>query len=125
MVCKLRNLKEVACQPAHQSTRPVLIVEFKVKALQFIEQIRPYISLNSNTEGMPPVCHNVVTPRPKHICKGDYCHHNKECPILALWKQLIHRCPGNKRKRKVDKCNHYGASHVEYKYPSMWFEISK
>ena len=87
---EFRDLEQISGQTAHQIAGPYFVIEFEVQCLQMTEQVGTDVRLDTDTERMAPVGHDIVADRAKNICKAEDQHHQEECPVGVVRKQGIH-----------------------------------
>ena len=123
MVGQLRDLKQVAGDPAHELAGAVLVVKGKGEILHMMEQVPPDIRLHAYAQQVPPVGDDEVKDALEHIGPRQQRHNHKKGGKELLGQKGLHRAAGHDGKRQVHHANAQGARHVQRKQLPVGFVI--
>ena len=123
MVRELRDLEQVAGDPAHELAGAVLVVKGKGEVLHMMEQVPPDIRLHAYAQQVPPVGDDEVKDALEHIGPRQQRHNHKKGGKELLGQQGLHRAAGHDGKRQVHHANAQGARHVQRKQLPVGFVI--
>ena len=125
VVGKLRQLKQVGGQPAHQLAGTVRVIKIIAELLHMPEQIRPDVRLYPDAEGMAEIADNVVEYGPQNIKGHGRGHQGKKHLILSVGQQIIQGFPGHQREGQIDEGDQHRAGDVHGKQTFMISEVMK
>ena len=105
VVGKLRDLEEVARQPAHELARAVVVKKAHVQLLHMNEEVAADVRLHADAEGVAPVGDDIVQKRAHKEGRHHHGHHGEKRAVLLIGQKIVHRLARHEREGKVDKGN--------------------
>ena len=125
MVGQLRDLKQLAGEPAHQGAGAVAVIVAEIQLLHVPEQVPADIRLHQDTEGVAVIADDVGHHRPHRKRDAHRRHHCEKGLISTLGQQLIHAPAGDVGEGQIDQCNDECADHIQNEQPPMGLEIGQ
>ena len=125
VVRQLRQLEQVAGQPAHQLAGAVAVIEIEAQFLNVVVQVAADVRLHPDAEGVTPVGHHEIKPRPQQIGGHHHGHNDEKRPELPLGEPRVHGGAGHQRERQVDARDQERAGHIQRKQPPVGLEIGE
>ena len=123
VVSKLRDLKKVAGQAAHELAGAVAVIKVITEALHMAEQVAPDVGLDADAEGVAPVGDDVIKPGAQQIGHGQDPHDREEQAVGVLRQQALHRAARDDREGQIDRRDDHGAEHIQQEQPTVRLEI--
>ena len=125
MVGQLRQLKQVRGQAAHQLAGAVFIVKVKAQVLHMGEQVPADIGLHQDAEGVAPVAHDEVKPRPEDKGRHHQGHDREENGKPLIRQPVVHGGAGDQGKGQVDDGDEEGAADIQQEQAPVGAEIGQ
>ena len=125
MVSKLRQLKQIRRQPAHQLAGAVAVIVVEGQLLHMPEQVPADIRLHQNAEGMAPVGNDIVQRRPQGEGHEHDGHDSEKGLVGTLGQQLIHTPARDIGKGQIDQGDEQRAAQVHDEQFPMGFKVGK
>ena len=125
VVGQLRQLKQVRGQAAHQLAGAVFIVKVKAQVLHMGEQVPADIGLHQDAEGVAPVAHDEVKPRPEDKGRHHQGHDREENGKPLIRQPVVHGGAGDQGKGQVDDGDEEGAADIQQEQAPVGAEIGQ
>lgn len=122
---KFGQLKEVACQPAHELTGAVMVKKADVQLLHVDKKIAADVRLHADAEGVPPVGDDIVQHRAQRVCRKHQPHNEEKRAVLLLRQKIVHCLARDQRKGKVNERDDQRAGHIQRKKLPVRLKIGK
>ena len=125
VVGQLRQLEQVRGQAAHQLAGAVFIVKVEAQVLHMGKQVPADIGLHQDAEGVAPVAHDEVKPRPEDKGRHHQGHDREENGELLLRQPVVHGGAGDQGKGQVDDGNEEGAGDIQQEQAPVGAEVGQ
>ena len=110
---QLRDLEQVAGDPAHKLAGAVLVIKGKGQVLHMGKEIGADIRLDAHTQQVSPIGDDEGEHALEHIGQQQHGHEGEEGTVQAPGQQLVECVTGNHGEQQVHQADAQRADHVQ------------